>query len=113
MQLSCPPPSASSGSDSSQGTSPATSLSDDQQEQGESDASMGRVNRRKRETAKEKILSQVKGLVGLKDVKEQFDNIENCVRVCCLQGTNPRTERWHAVFQGNPGTGILKLVSSI
>jgi DNA polymerase III delta prime subunit len=66
---------------------------------------MGPVNRRKRETAKDKILAELNKLVGLKEVKEQFDNIESCVRICCLQGTNPRTERWHAVFQGNPGTG--------
>ncbi|EHK21099.1 uncharacterized protein TRIVIDRAFT_112807, partial [Trichoderma virens Gv29-8] len=53
----------------------------------------------------EKILAEVKGLVGLKEVKEQFAKIESCIRICSLQGTNPRTERWHAVFQGNPGTG--------
>lgn len=66
---------------------------------------MGSVNRRKRETPKTKVLAELNKLVGLKEVKEQFDNIESCVRICSLQGTNPRTERWHAVFQGNPGTG--------
>ncbi|KAJ4862574.1 ATPase family associated with various cellular activities (AAA) domain-containing protein [Trichoderma breve] len=100
------PPSASSDSgDTSKGTSPATSLSDDQQQQDESDDSMSRPNRRRREGTKEKILSEVRGLVGLKEVKEQFDNIESCIRICHLQQTNPRAERWHAVFQGNPGTG--------
>ncbi|KAL7944986.1 hypothetical protein V8C42DRAFT_345405 [Trichoderma barbatum] len=66
---------------------------------------MVRANRQKRESTKEKILSEVRGLVGLNDVKEQFDNIENCVRICYFQGTDPRTERWHTVFQRNPGTG--------
>ncbi|KAL9480308.1 hypothetical protein ACSS6W_005094 [Trichoderma asperelloides] len=65
---------------------------------------MGSVNRRKRETPKDKVLAELNKLVGLKEVKEQFENIEGCVRICSLQGTNPRTERWHAVFQGNPGT---------
>lgn len=68
---------------------------------------MGSVNRRKRETTKSKVRAELSKLVGLKEVKEQFDNIEGCVRICSLQGTNPRTERWHAVFQGNPGTGQL------
>jgi hypothetical protein len=68
---------------------------------------MGSANRRKRETPKSKVLAELNKLVGLKEVKEQFDNIEGCVRICSLQGTNPRTERWHAVFQGNPGTGKL------
>ncbi|UKZ75701.1 hypothetical protein TrVFT333_003393 [Trichoderma virens FT-333] len=100
------PPSASSDSENiSEGTSPTTTLSDDQQEQNESDDSMVQPNRRKRESTKEKILAEVKGLVGLKEVKEQFAKIESCIRICSLQGTNPRTERWHAVFQGNPGTG--------
>jgi hypothetical protein len=67
---------------------------------------MGSV-KRKRETPKSKVLAELNKLVGLKEVKEQFDNIEGCVRICSLQGTNPRTERWHAVFQGNPGTGKL------
>ncbi|UKZ49173.1 hypothetical protein TrVGV298_003416 [Trichoderma virens] len=99
------PPSASSDSENiSEGTSPTTTLSDDQQEQNESDDSMVQPNRRKRESTKEKILAEVKGLVGLKEVKEQFAKIESCIRICSLQGTNPRTERWHAVFQGNPGT---------
>ncbi|KAL6887987.1 P-loop containing nucleoside triphosphate hydrolase protein [Trichoderma evansii] len=65
---------------------------------------MGSVNRRKRESPKNKVLAELNKLVGLKEVKEQFNNIEGCVRICSLQGTNPRTERWHAVFQGNPGT---------
>lgn len=69
-------------------------------------------NRRKRETAKDKVLAELNGLVGLKEVKEQFNSIESCVRICCLQGTNPRTERWHAVFQGNPGTGNLQAFPS-
>ncbi|KAL7904629.1 P-loop containing nucleoside triphosphate hydrolase protein [Trichoderma velutinum] len=100
------PSSASSDSeDTSEGTSPATSFSDNHQEQNESDDSMARPNRRKREGTKEKILSEVRGLVGLQEVKEQFDNIESCIRICHLQQTNPRAERWHAVFQGNPGTG--------
>ncbi|KAL6701559.1 P-loop containing nucleoside triphosphate hydrolase protein [Trichoderma pleuroticola] len=101
------PPSASSDSEdtTSKETSPATSLSDDQQQQNESNNSMTRPNCRKRESTKEKILSEVRGLVGLKQAKEQFDNIESCIRICHLQQTNPRAERWHAVFQGNPGTG--------
>ncbi|KAL7968450.1 P-loop containing nucleoside triphosphate hydrolase protein [Trichoderma sp. SZMC 28014] len=66
---------------------------------------MGSDNRRKRETPKSKVFAELNKLVGLKEVKEQFENIESCVRICSLQGTNPRTERWHAVFQGNPGTG--------
>ncbi|KAK4071694.1 uncharacterized protein Triagg1_5932 [Trichoderma aggressivum f. europaeum] len=100
------PPSISSNSeDTSNGTSPVTPLSDDQQQQNDSDDSMTRSNRRKRESPKEKILSEVRGLVGLKEVKEQFDNIESCIRICHLQQTNPGAERWHAVFQGNPGTG--------
>lgn len=74
---------------------------------------MGSVNRRKRETPKDKVLAELNKLVGLKEVKEQFENIEGCVRICSLQGTNPRTERWHAVFQGNPGTGKLDLPSFV
>lgn len=74
---------------------------------------MGSVNRRKRETPKNKVLAELNKLVGLKEVKEQFENIEGCVRICSLQGTNPRTERWHAVFQGNPGTGKLVLPSFV
>lgn len=47
-------------------------------------------------------------LVGLEEVKEQALAISAKVEICKLQETDLKDERFHIVFQGNPGTGEIK-----
>ena len=50
-------------------------------------------------------IEELMDLVGLEEIKEQILAILAKVRVCRHQGTALKEERFHSVFQGNPGTG--------
>jgi hypothetical protein len=50
-------------------------------------------------------IDEIMALVGLKEVKEQVLAILKYVDVAKNQGVNLKKQRFHVVFQGNPGTG--------
>lgn len=55
-----------------------------------------------------KAIDELMELVGLEQVKEKVLNISAKVEICKLQETDLKSERFHTVFQGNPGTGKIK-----
>lgn len=50
-------------------------------------------------------ISQLMELVGLEEVKAQVLAIRDRIQICQRQRINLKKERFHIVFQGNPGTG--------
>ena len=54
-----------------------------------------------------KAMTQLMNLTGLDAVKDHFEKIRRAVEINRLLGVDIRRERYHAVFQGNPGTGEL------
>ena len=52
------------------------------------------------------VIDELMKLVALEKVKEQFLAIKSKVEICHKQKASFRGERFHAVFQGNPGTGM-------
>lgn len=60
------------------------------------------------EGSKNEAIDKLMRLVGLEEVKEQVLAISAKVEICKLQGTDLKDERFHIVFQGNPGTGEIK-----
>ena len=65
-----------------------------------------------RETAKDRNLerrypaiSQLMELVGLEEVKAQVLAIKDKIQICGQQRVNLKKEKFHVIFQGNPGTG--------
>ena len=52
------------------------------------------------------VIESLMKLVALEEVKEQFLDIKSNVETCRLQKVRARKQRFHAVFQGNPGTGM-------
>lgn len=63
--------------------------------------------RKDEENAKNDAIDELMGLVGLEQVKEQVLAISAKVEICKLQKTDLKNERFHIVFQGNPGTGKI------
>lgn len=51
------------------------------------------------------VIDELMRLEGLEDVKNQFLDIKSKVDLCNEQGRDLKHERFHIVFQGNPGTG--------
>jgi len=49
-------------------------------------------------------------LVALEKVKEQFLDVLSQVEISALQQADMKKQRFHAVFQGNPGTGKSNLL---
>lgn len=60
------------------------------------------------EGSKNEAIDKLMQLVGLEEVKEQVLAISAKVEICKLQETDLKDERFHIVFQGNPGTGEIK-----
>lgn len=52
------------------------------------------------------VIEKLMKLVALERVKEQFLAIKSKVEICHKQKASLKKERFHAVFQGNPGTGM-------
>ncbi|KAF8459246.1 P-loop containing nucleoside triphosphate hydrolase protein [Kalaharituber pfeilii] len=57
------------------------------------------------EGAKNAVLDRLMNLTGLESVKEWFLVMFDRAHACKQQGGSLECERFHAVFQGNPGTG--------
>ncbi len=52
-----------------------------------------------------KLVEELKNLIGLDTVKSGFEGLEKYVKYSKLTGVDIQQDRFHAVFQGNPGTG--------
>ncbi len=48
---------------------------------------------------------ELTNLIGLDAIKKNFEGLEKYVKYSKLTGVDIQQERFHAVFQGNPGTG--------
>ena len=55
------------------------------------------------------MMDELMDLVALEDVKKTFLEILSQVEICALQGADLKKQRFHAIFQGNPGTGKSNL----
>ena len=58
-------------------------------------------------------IDSVMNLVGLKNVKEMFLDINDRIEVCGSQNIPVKGQRLSAFFVGNPGTGTITVQSSI
>ena len=54
-------------------------------------------------------MDELMELVALEEVKIQFLNILTQIEICAQQQADIKEQRFHAVFQGNPGTGKYNL----
>lgn len=63
--------------------------------------------RKDEDGAQNTAIDELMELVGLEQVKEQVLAISAKVNICRRQGIDLENERFHIVFQGNPGTGII------
>ena len=61
------------------------------------------------EQGKQEIESLMK-LVALEEVKERFLDIKSKIEICRQQKASVKKDRFNAVFQGNPGTGMYNSV---
>ncbi|KAL1614404.1 hypothetical protein SLS56_012107 [Neofusicoccum ribis] len=57
------------------------------------------------EEALNAVIAETNSLLGLREVKEHFLDLRDSVQLHRVQGADPRQERFHIIFQGNPGTG--------
>jgi len=61
----------------------------------------------KDESCKYEPLDKLMKMTGLEQVKETFLTMLAKAHACEQQGVTLEKERFHAIFQGNPGTGLL------
>ncbi|KAI0852336.1 P-loop containing nucleoside triphosphate hydrolase protein [Daldinia vernicosa] len=63
------------------------------------------IGRTKEQRLKDKVIGQLMGLIGLDTVKDNFKAIEDEIALNRRLGVNMKQGQFHAIFQGNPGTG--------
>jgi hypothetical protein len=85
-------------------TSPAESESDEDEDPYDAEAERLAKEKELAET-REKIMAEIKEMVGLDNVKDHLHKIATRVETSNRQGVDLKEERFGTVFIGNPGTG--------
>ncbi len=86
-------------------SSPASSVAGDDEDGHRSDVSHDNEPRPDRGEVLAEVWAQLGLLVGLERVKDQCRDVEKKVEALKKLNLDPRKERFHIMFLGNPGTG--------
>lgn len=91
---------------------PTSEASSDTESEADEDGDEAERIAREKELAetREKIITEINGLVGLENIKEHLQKIAARVETSTRQGVDLKEERFGTVFIGNPGTGKLTVL---